>query len=77
MEARDALSKIEAGDKIKVEGFSQTFTATKVMFDGEMVDVEGPRGGEKSLVQNVNSGIVRMTNGGKNEGVISDIEVLQ
>jgi acyl CoA:acetate/3-ketoacid CoA transferase alpha subunit len=38
MEARDALSKIEAGDKIKVEGFSQTFTATKVMFDGEMVD---------------------------------------
>lgn len=75
MEARKAITELEAGDKITVDGWNQTFTVTNVMFDGEMVDIEGPQGGEKCLVQNVNSGNVRMTVGGTNKGVVSEINV--
>ncbi len=75
MEAKDALKTMEEGDKITVDGYSQTFTVTNVMFDGEMVDIEGPRGGEKCLVENVNSGRVKMTNGGTKEGEVTSINV--
>lgn len=75
MKAHKALGEVEEGDKITVDGYNQTFTVEKVMFDGEMVDIVGPQGGEKSLVQNVNSGVVRMTVGGTNKGVVSEINV--
>lgn len=75
MAVKDALHELSEGDKLTVDTHSQTFTVTNVMFGGEMVDVEGPQGGEKSLVENVNSGSVKVVNGDKNEGVVSEINV--
>lgn len=75
MAVNDTLHELAEGDKINVDVYSQTFTVTGVMFDGEMVEVEGPRGGEKCLVENVNSGTVRVTVGGTNKGVVNELEV--
>ena len=73
MEASETLHELEEGDTINVDGYSQNFTVTNVMFGGEMVEIEGPQGGEKCLVENVNSGTVRMTVGGTNKGVVNQI----
>lgn len=75
MPANDTLHELSEGDSITINTHNQTFTVTKVMFGGELVDIEGPRGGEKSLVENVNSGIVRVTNGGSTEGTVTEINV--
>ena len=55
MEAQQALSQIEAGDTITVNDMDTLLTVTDTMFGGEMVELEGPQGGEKSIVQNVNN----------------------
>ena len=67
---KDTLNKLEVGETITVDTHNQTFTVTDVMFGGEMVEVEGPRGGEKTLVQNVNSGNVRI-----DSQIVSEINV--
>ena len=73
--AADVMHELETGDEINVNTHSQTFTVTNLMFGGEIVDVEGPRGGEKSLVENVNSGRVAIMNGDKKEGQVTEINV--
>ena len=74
MEAQQALTQIEAGDKITVDGNDTVLTVTETMFGGEMVDLEGPRGGEKNLTQNVNNPehIAFMVNGSK-KATVSEI----
>ena len=71
----DVMAELEAGDSFTINGFSQTFTVTETMFGGEMIDMEGPKGGEKSLVQNVNSGNVAIMNGGSKVGTLTEINV--
>jgi predicted flavoprotein YhiN len=73
--AAETMHGLEEGDKIELDTHNQIFTVTNVMFDGEMLDIEGPRGGEKGLVENVNSGRVAVTNGGRNEGTVTEINV--
>jgi hypothetical protein len=74
-EANDVLHALKVGDSIQINTHNQTFTVTEVMFGGEMVEIEGPRGGEKSLVENVNSGSVTVLNGGTTEGHVTEINV--
>jgi len=73
--AADTMHSLEVGDEININTHNQTFTVTNVMFGGEMLDIEGPRGGEKCLVENVNSGRVSVTNGAKTEGTVTEINV--
>ena len=73
----DVMAELETGDSFTINGFSQTFTVTKTMFDGEMIDMEGPKGGEKSLVQNVNSGNVAIMNAGSKVGTLTEINMVQ
>jgi hypothetical protein len=75
MEAKDTMHELETGDKLTVNTHAQTFTVTETMFDGEMIDMEGPQGGEKSLVENVNTGSVAILNGGDKEGTVTEINV--
>lgn len=55
MEAQKALTQIEVGDTITVNNMDTKLKVTDTMFGGEMVELEGPRGGSKSLTQNVNN----------------------
>lgn len=76
MEApNEVMDELEVGDTIKLNTHNQPFTVTDVMFDGEMIDIEGPRGGAKALVENVKSGNVAVMNGKSKEGTITEINV--
>jgi len=75
MKPSEALSEVEPGDTIKTDTHEQDFTVKETMFGGEMADIEGPEGGEKSLVENVNSGRVRILSGGDTLGEVNDIEL--
>ena len=76
MEApNEVMHGLEVGDMVEVNTHSQTFTVTDVMFDGEMIDIEGPRGGAKALVENVKSGSVAVMNGKSKEGTVTEINV--
>ncbi len=45
---------LEAGQRIRINGRRTVYTVTKA---GEMgADVQGPRGGSKTIVQNIHSG---------------------
>lgn len=72
-EVTDIMHELETGDKLTINTHNQTFTVTGTMFGGEIVELEGPRGGEKSLVENVNSGSVAVLNGGDKEGTVMEI----
>jgi len=74
-EVTDVMAELETGDEITTNTHSQTFTVTETMFNGEMIDLEGPQGGEKSLVQNVNSGAVAIMSGEKKLGTVTEINV--
>lgn len=76
MEVNEVLHTLKEGDKVEINTHNQTFTVTGTMFDGEIVEIEGPRGGEKSLTENVNSGRVRVLNGGDTEGEVTEIHAL-
>lgn len=73
----DTYNSVEVGDKVEINTHSQMFTVVGEMFDGEILELEGPRGGEKSLVQNVNNPeqIAVQTNG-KTDGYLTEINVV-
>ena len=74
----DVMHNLETGDTFTINGFTQTFTVTNTMFDGEIIVMEGPQGGEKSLVENINSGNVAIQNSrSKTVGTLTEINMVQ
>jgi len=71
----ETMHELEIGDTVEINTHSQTFTVSGTMFDGEIIELEGPRGGGKSLVENVNSGNVSVMNGDRKEGTLTEINV--
>jgi len=71
----DVMHELSEGQAVEINTHNQTFTVTDTMFGGEIIELEGPRGGEKSLVENVNSGSVSVMNGDRKEGTLTEINV--
>jgi len=71
----DAMRELETGDTITINTHNQTLTVTDTMFDGEMIELEGPRGGEKSLIENVNTGDVTVMENNNKVGMLTEINV--
>ena len=77
MTTQSEFEAVEVGDKVEINTHNQTFTVVGEMFDGEILELEGPQGGEKSLVQNVNNPeqIAVQTNG-NTDGYLTEINVV-
>ena len=76
MEAQTRFEAVEVGDKVEINTHKQTFTVVDKMFDGEILELEGPNGGEKSLVQNVNNPEhIAVQENGNTVGTLTEINV--
>ena len=76
MEAQTRFEAVEVGDKVEINTHKQTFTVVDEMFDGEILELEGPNGGEKSLVQNVNNPEhIAVQENGNTVGTLTEINV--
>ena len=75
-EVVETFESIEVGDKIEIGQYNQTLTVVDEMFSGEILELEGPRGGEKSLTQNVNNPEqIAVQSGGDTKGYLTEIHV--
>lgn len=78
---RDLLNKfdrLEEGDKVQVPQYSNPLEVTSVHEPTGTVNLEGSRGGEKSLVQNKHNpeDIALLSKGGKKKGFVNDFDIL-
>lgn len=72
----ETFEAVEVGDKIEINTHNQTLTVVGEMFDGEILELEGPQGGEKSLVQNVNNPEhIAVQQNGNTVGQLTEIHV--
>jgi hypothetical protein len=73
---QEEFEAINVGDKVEINTHKQTFTVVDEMFDGEILELEGPNGGEKSLVQNVNNPEhIAVQERGNTVGTLTEIDV--
>jgi hypothetical protein len=73
---QEDFEAVNVGDKVKINTHNQTFTVVDEMFDGEILELEGPNGGEKSLVQNVNNPEhIAVQERGNTVGALTEINV--
>jgi hypothetical protein len=69
------MHELDEGDTITIDTHNQVLEVTEVMFGGEIIDLEGPRGGEKSLVENVNTGAIAVMENNSKVGTVTEIHV--
>jgi len=71
------FDSLEAGDKIVVPQYANPLTVVEVLGSVGIVELEGQRGGEKSLVQNKNNPeSISLMAGADKKGMVTEFEIV-